>query len=53
MLDEPAIGGEILVDGKVRVVRAVFSSRTRCTIHLEHRDGEPSVIVLGPDGEIL
>lgn len=53
MLDEPAPGGEILVDGKVRVVRYVFAGRRRCSIHLEPVAGHVSVLEIGEDGEIL
>lgn len=53
MFDEPKVGGEILVDGKVRTVRAVITRLDgSCAIGLEPRDGEVRAFVINADGEI-
>lgn len=53
MLDEPKVGGEILVDGKVRTIQWITSwPDGACSLFLEAVEGHASVIELGADGEI-
>lgn len=54
MLDEPKVGGEILVDGKVRTIRWITAwPDGACTLFLESVEGHPSVIELGTDGDLV